>query len=158
MNDKIDRATLYRSVAEEVRERNVPEPSTPAPHGSLPRARRPLDDLRQELAQREAEEARAAEEQRKLAEEQARKARELDEIVAEAKPVLDAIVETMRKALPGVGALARRLEVAEQAARRDAYAVDGQAGDGSVSQRLGAHPVQRLRPLLDMLRDDQPGR
>ncbi len=174
------RAALSRQhaedVADDVADRNVPEPRPAAPVGGLierhdpERLARMLADPLATTATVAAEvERRALEldalERRhaalKAAEErEAEVAAERDRLQAAAGAVLVTVLDTVRAevqaAFPGLDTLAEQVEAAIQA---HGVALDPLGISAAVADRvLWSHPTARLLPLLDLLRRDGPCR
>ncbi len=174
------RAALSRQhaedVADDVADRNVPEPRPAEPRGGLierhdpGRLDRLLDDPLATTATVAAEvERRALEldalEARHAAlkaveEREAEAAAERDRLQAaagaELVATLDAVRAEVAAIFPGVDLLAERVEAAVQAHADALYPLG--VGHAVADRVLWAHPAARLLPLLDLLRRDGPTR
>jgi hypothetical protein len=138
---------------------SAPAPTPPAPHGVPPEpvhlSPRAAELYRQ--AREQEEQDRAAAECRRAAEaKEAWVRREIARIAGGAKPVYDEIAAAVETAFPGFGSLARRLEIAEAEAMDQGRAVDGEIGAAEVQGLLRGHRAERLRPFLNLLRNDNP--
>ena len=151
--------TMNDEVAEALS--SAPEPTPPVPHG-VPSA--PVvhlgaptaAELRRLAEQQEARERAAAAARQAAEDEYKRQRRECAQIAAETKPVYDAIASIVDAVLKGFGSLAAKLEAAEAAAMERGRAIAGQEGAAEVQGHLRSTRAERLRPFLELLRDDNP--
>jgi hypothetical protein len=147
---KLDRAAIYDANAEE-----VPDPS-PAPQGDLitvrnPNRERSAAELRRELAEAERAEAARAEAAAAEQRERERVARAVDAAAREAEVALDDVLRRFRALLPGAETMAAEVRAAEARCLEAAYRLGALPIQGAAQHRLNAHPIQRLRALLDVL-------
>jgi hypothetical protein len=151
-----------REVAAEVEElaglTPVPEPE---PHGLPTGPLYGLDGygptaLRAAADAAEGKERAAAEVRQAAEDEYQRQRTEYARITEAAMPVYDEIAAAVNKAFPGIGSLARRLEIAEAAAMDAGRKVAGEEGAREVQGRLYGHRAERLRRFLNLLREDNP--
>jgi hypothetical protein len=110
-------------------------------------------DLREELRRAEERERQERERADAEARERERIERAVDAAVSEAHAAMDDVLARFRALLPGAERMAGELDAAEARALATAREAGGQFAWGTCRHRL-AHPVQKLRALLDTLSDD----
>jgi hypothetical protein len=155
-------------ISEQVTEKADQSPAGPAPpHGALiqvPASASAAGDmsagellakserLKAELA--EIEPARVLKERQEAARRrrEERTARAVHRLGTSVEADLSAILARVRKLFPGIERLAAEVEGIETEYLRRAETAGGVMGRGTVLHRLYAHPIQRVKPLLDMLR------